>query len=359
MLIPPFLPSALPWQHAARVARWVAEIVPGPERAVAWTHPSEVLLETPRLRLRAFGPLVGAPAPDATGLDLPLLVVAPEVNGSHLADFGPGQSLVTALAAQGWTRVHLLEWRSACAATADDDVEGSIDAIEACIDALGGRVFLLGICQGGWESAIVAARRPEAVAGLALAAAPIDFRGGTLSALVDATPPSAYAGWVALGGGVMRGDLIRHGFTQLRFLERRVLDPLVVWNRLDDEDYLDRRHRLAAWYESRKDLPGRAYLRIVQELFRENRLIEGRFTVHGAPVDLGAYRGPVALVAGARDHITLPHQLFAAERAFPGRCARWTADAGHIGVVVTRDALDRVWPEVTRFLVAPENDATA
>ncbi len=333
------------WAPTSRALRFWTELVPGPEAEIGWHSPNRVVRERPHYRLRSFSPL-GSEA-------LPLLIVPPEINGSNLCDYGPGQSLVQVLLANGFPSVHAIEWTTATQATKDHDVDHSIQAILDCAEALGGRVHLLGICQGGWEAAVAAALRPGIAETLCLAAAPIDFRagGGTLTRLVDATPPAAYAGWVALGGGVMRGEFLRSGFTNLKFVERRVLDRWQLWNRLDDDGWMERRHRLGRWYHAKKDLPGRAYLRIVQELFRENRLIEGRFEVLGERVDLARITCPLALVAGARDHITLPEQLWAAEGACRAeRSRRFVVDAGHVGVVIRHDVDAAAWPGICAWL---------
>lgn len=335
------------WAPTARALRFWTELVPAPEVDIAWHTPNRVVAESPHHRLRSF-------APDAPGAaTLPVLVVPPEINGSNLCDYGPGQSLVQVLQAHGFPSVHAIEWRTATAATADFDVEQSIQAILASVAALGGRVHLVGICQGGWEAAVAVALRPQIAETLTLAAAPIDFRAGrgSLTRLVDATPPAAYEAWVRLGGGVMRGEFLRAGFTNLKFVERRVLDRWQLWNHLDDEAWMERRHRMGRWYHARKDLPGRAYLRIVQQLFRENRLVAGSFEVFGERVDLARVTCPLALLAGSRDHITLPEQLWAAESACrPERSRRFVVDAGHVGVVIRHDTQDPAWPSICDWL---------
>jgi poly(3-hydroxybutyrate) depolymerase len=310
------------------LGRYAVEVTPGPEQPVGWHTDNVVVLRAPHFLLRRFEPVREGPV---------LLVVPPEINGSNLCDYGPEQSLVQALHRGGFGTVYAVEWRSATQETKDYDVDHSIQAILDCLEAIGGRAHLLGICQGGWQALVVAALKPDAVETLTLAAAPVDFRSSesALTALVDATPMAVYEGMVALGGGVMRGEHLRTGFTNLRFWERRVLDRVALWNRLDDPEWMERRHRMGRWYHARKDLPGRAYLRIVQELFRENRLLRGEFEVLGQRVDLAAVTCPTALVAGEHDHITRPHQLFAAEAALSAsRCRRWTLPAGHVGVVI-------------------------
>lgn len=331
-----------------RAARFAVELTPSPEGAPTWHSPNDIVLERPHFRLRAFTPRPGR----AEG---PMLVIPPEINGSDLADYGPEQSLVEALQRGGFGAVHVLEWRTATQATKDLDIDDSVQAILDCIEELGGRAHVLGICQGGWEAAIAAALRPDAFASLTLAASPIDFRApeSALTRLVDATPMAAYEGLVALGGGVVRGEYLREGFTNLRFWERRVVDPVALWNGLDEPEWMDRRHRMERWYHARKDLPGRAYLRAVRELFKENRLLRGELVVSGQAVDLARIRCPLALVAGAHDHITLPPQVFAAEAATRAvRCRRWTLPAGHVGVVIKRGLAG--WDEVCDWLLSPD-----
>ncbi len=331
---------------ATRAARFWNEVVPGPEHEPAWTTPHSVVLEDAAFALRDFGG--GAP-----GSDFPLLIVAPEVNGSTLADYGPGQSLVQVAKGAGFGRVCVLHWKQITTATADRDVDDSIADIVRCIEALGGRAHLVGICQGGWESAIVAAIRPDLVASLTLAGAAIDFRAGdgAITRLVDCVPPAVYRAFVASGGGVMRGELLRFGFDNLQFVRRRLVDPLRLWNNLDNGTHLERRARMDRWYRVAKDLPGPQYLRVVEELFRGNRLIHGTFEVFGAPVDLTRVTCPIAMVAGSADHITLPEQVFAMGDVASSEQAReFLIPGGHIGLVVGSRAQRDHWPSIFEWI---------
>jgi len=329
-----------------RTRRFLAE---GPLRPppgeVRWSVPGEVVLRRPGMELRDFS------EPGAEGT--PMLIVAPEVNGAHIADFGEGQSLVRTVREHGFPRVALTVWRSATEATRHHSVDDSIAAVFDAIDHLGGRVHLLGICQGGWEAAVVAALRPDAVASLCLVAAPIDFHAsaGLIHATARATPPAAFDGLVALGGGVMRGDLLRRAFDALRPVQRPWVEWSRLWVGLDDPAFVERTRRLEAWYGAEKNLPGGMYRQAVEELFRENRLVRGDFVVHGVRVDLSVIRCPLALVAGARDHITPPPQVWAAEAAMsPSRVLRKTVDAGHVGVFIGRRALAEDWPPILEWL---------
>ena len=330
---------------------------PGPN----WTTDHHVLVEQPAYRLRVFEhPDDGAMGAHAAGgFDRPVLIVPPEVNRSHIVDFAPGQSLVQAVLDAGFRRVAVVDWRSAAPGrprwreVARRDVDDSLATILDCVDALGGSVHLIGLCQGGWESAMVAALHPGHVVSLTLVAAPIDFHAGdgVLEGVARAMPMGAYAAMVAAGGGVMRGELIATGFDNLLPLERYGLKWLRVWGMLDDEDAMERFHRLEDWYRCPKDLPGPMYLRAVRELFKRNSLVEGRFVALGRPVDLSRITCPLALVTGTRDHITPPPQTLAA-RELVSSTDKLEVEipAGHVGTFMGAAALRDHWPSVLRWL---------
>lgn len=312
----------------------------------AWHTSNRVLVEDAAHRLRDFG---GTAAAD----DPPLLIVPPEVNHSAIVDFGPGQSLVRTALDAGFARVAAVEWRSATAETAHRDVDDSIATLQAAIRTLGGRAHLVGLCQGGWESAVVAALEPSTVATLTLVAAPIDFHAGhgAIRRVAQLTPLPVYQALVRAGGGVMRGEFITTGFDNLLPFERYLLKPLSIWNRLDDEPWMSRFQRLEDWYKSPKDLPGVQYLRVVEQLFQQNRLIEGRFEVQGRKIDLGLIDMPLALVAGTKDHITPREQLFALrDHARSKRVLACELPAGHIGTFMGTESLRDHWPSILRWL---------
>jgi len=328
---------------------------------MAWTTPNEVILEHPAMQLREFW-LDGESIEErraAAGGAIPMLLVAPEVNGSSIADYGRKQSWVQQALRAGFGRVAVVHWRSATDAIKDHRVEDSISAVNAAIDALGGRVHLAGICQGGWEAAIVAATRPESAATLCVIGAAIDFEAGdaTLHRLVQAVPQEVYEGFVAAGGGVMRGSFLNQGFTMLQAWDRLVVNPLRIWNGIDDPRAQAHLDRFSAWYDSVKDLPGPMYLRVVEDLFRKNLLIRGEFTLDGVPVDLSQITCPTSMVAGSRDHITPAEQVFALDEAISARrTKRWTIDAGHVGVSIGRAVLRDSWPGIFSWLRAHAPD---
>jgi pimeloyl-ACP methyl ester carboxylesterase len=101
----------------------------------------------------------------------------------------------------------LTDWKSATDDMKYLEIDNYLADMIVAIDDLGGRVNLLGLCQGGWVAAMAAARFPEKVNSLALAGAPIDTDAGDgpIKRMAHASPMSFYQELlVALGGGLTK-----------------------------------------------------------------------------------------------------------------------------------------------------------
>lgn len=330
------------WEDQAR--RWQTWLeVMGEEPEPTWATPArEEVALTPSVHLRVYGEGEGVPA----------LVVTPQVNHSCIADFSPEQSLVRTLLEHGAPVVGVTDWQPP---GPHQDIAASLDEIDAAIRHLGGRVHLIGLCQGGWQVAMLSALRPERVASLTVAGAPIDAHAGStlLHAWVFGLPMAAFEALVAAGGGVLSGDALSAGFDLLRPFERGVANPALLWLNAHDEDYVRRHQDLRRWYRHNKGISGPLYLEVVRDLFKHNRLARGELVLRGQLVDLSRIGGRVHLVAGTRDHITPQEQVWALEALAPrARCERHLVDAGHIGVFMGRTSLATVWPAIARDLWA-------
>ena len=110
---------------------------------------------------------------------VPTLVLPPQAgHDSCIVDYSPDQSQIGAILNSGLERALSLDWIGATSETADASIDDYLDAIDGAIDYCGGRVNLIGDCQGGWLATIYAALHPERVNTLTLAGAPIDFHAG-------------------------------------------------------------------------------------------------------------------------------------------------------------------------------------
>ena len=104
--------------------------------------PNVVRLDLRTMTLRDYGRPGG----------IPTLVNAPFAgHRAMIADYHKGQSLVETLLANGVGHVALTDWKSADEDMKDFDIDNYLEELIVAIDDLGGRVNLVGLCQGGWS----------------------------------------------------------------------------------------------------------------------------------------------------------------------------------------------------------------
>jgi poly(3-hydroxyalkanoate) synthetase len=95
------------------------------------------------------------------------------------------------------------------------------------------------------------------------------------------------------------------------------------------------------------------YLEIVEQLFKENLLVKGDLEILGHKVDLTGINQPLFLIAGTRDDITPPDQLFAIENYVSSSVVdKKLADAGHIGVFMGKNVIKDIWTDLFKRLPA-------
>ena len=311
--------------------------------APCWAHEHEIVLETPIARVRDF-------SDPGTSAVVPTLVVPPQAgHDSCIVDYSERQSQIAVLRAAGLTHLLSLDWVGATTATKDATVDDYLAVIDAAVDhAGGGPVNLVGDCQGGWLATLWAALRPERVNTLTIAGAPIDFLvgGPVIGDYVQALPPAFYEGLVALGGGVLPGELLLGGFIAIN-PESEVTRQLALLGALSEPEHLVRYAAFEDWFKHTQDLPGAFYLWIVEHLFRRNALVAGELEIGGVLVDLKRIDAPLYLLGGAADHITPPPQVFAlAEHASTpaDRVVKRTTGGGHLGLFMGSEALRDHWP---------------
>ncbi|MHA6795123.1 alpha/beta fold hydrolase [Pseudonocardia bannensis] len=317
-------------------------------RVPQWHQPNEIVLSTPFAHLRDF--TAEAHRSDEV---VPTLVLPPQAgHSSTVVDFSPAQSQISVIRAAGLTRVYALEWRPATATTRHVTITDYLDMIDRSIRRMGGRANLIGDCQGGWLAAIYASLHPERVHTLTLAGAPIDFHAGesviaaSTIALTRAFGLAPYRALVALGGGNMPGRAVLGNFIGIQ-PQSEVSRQLQLLENIHDDGHVERYRVFEDWFKYTQDIPGAFYLWLVENLFWRNLLISGKLTVDGRRADMAAITSPLFLLAGSTDHITPPAQVFAAADAVSTpreHITQRTAQGGHLGLFMGRDALREDWP---------------
>lgn len=319
--------------------RFWAEVL-RPYQEQQWTLPNTVTFENDSLRLRRFSA--------SDGGKVPILILAP--NAGHHQNIS--EPLIRrCLGVDPGRPVYVVDWTPPTPYSRNrfDSMNDIAANITACVRRLGNRVHLFTLCQGAWAGAMYAALRPDTVVSYVNAAGPIDFGAGEgkILDICQKLPMSFYKNMVTLGGGVQKGEYQLFGFKSLNPYDRYVADYMDLWFAVCewDEDKIMKWRRFKEWYDQPVDLAGVWYLEAVDRLFKKNQLIKGELEILGERVDLKNIRCPVFLIAGDRDDITPPAQVFHMADYVSGTTrTKLIENAGHIGVFVKESSL-KYWEE--------------
>ena len=216
---------------------------------------------------------------------------------------------------------------------------------------------LVGLCQGGWVSAMIAARFPDKVNSLVLAGAPIDTDAGDgpIKRGAHDTPMSFYRDLVEMGGGLMKGEFMLQGWKNMHPAQHYVEDYVDLYEHIDEAAYIAKEEAFERCYENPIDLPGRWYLQVIEQVFKENRLAKGEFVGLGRKLNLHDIVCPAYLLAGSADDITTPEQVLGAANYIgttKDRIVQETVPGGHIGLFMGARTLKEHWPKIAKWITA-------
>ena len=318
-------------------------------RPARFHRPSAVTAEWPIARLRDFsvpgrGPMV------------PTLVVPPRSgHASCVVDLSEDESLLGTALSAGLTNLHCIEWLDPAGSTADSGIGAHLGVLADAVVALGGTANVIGFSQGGVLAAMHAARSPESVVTLTLAAAPIDCHRGRRP-LSDAVrrllgerfgaPAISALPWV----GLTTGHLQLTGL-QAAELPWSITRLARLWGGIGDAATIRAEAAYQDWLQQPQDVPAAFYRWSIEHLFMRNELARGVLTIGEDIVDLSAIECPLFLITGSADPIVPPDQLWAITGLVstpPRDIVRISADCGHLGLVAEAAILRTRWLPLLR-----------
>jgi poly(3-hydroxyalkanoate) synthetase len=283
------------------------------------------------------------PAPSAR----PVVIVAPfAVHDSAIADFAEGHSLAEALAREGASPLALTFWKSATAEMRDFGIDAYLSDLNVAVDDLGGRVSLVGICQGGWLAAAYAARFPHKVEKLVAAAAPLDPGAAEshITRSLAQTPPEAIARALALAGGRVSGTMSSALFGANWSPEFNAEAALQGADAATAQKF-------DVWNARTVDLPGAYFAQTAEWIFRENRLAKGSFPALGREVGLAEIAAPIFALAASDDAVVAPRQVTAVEsKCRRAKVAVRVEPGRHLSLFMGRRTLSTAWRDIARWL---------
>ncbi|QBF33229.1 DUF3141 domain-containing protein [Thalassococcus sp. S3] len=217
---------------------------------------------------------------------------------------------------------------------------------------------IIGNCQGGWATAILAATHLDLIGPIVLNGAPMSYWGGKLGqdpmryagGLSGGTFPAAFSS--DLNGGVFDGANLVQNFEAQnpgRTWFRKYYDLY----RASDRNAAHRFLEFERWWGAFFMMTEAEIVWILENLFIGNRLSQNQAQLEpGVPIDLKAIRAPIICFASHGDNITPPAQalnwildIFADETEIETRGQRIVymvhPDVGHLGIFVSSSVAKR------------------
>jgi polyhydroxyalkanoate synthase len=288
----------------------------------------------------------------------PILLVPSLINRWYVLDLGPERSFIEWLVAQGHL-VYCIDWGTPGAEDRYltwDDIAGRYlgRAVRLCAreTPMPGRqangTHVLGYCLGGTLAASYVAAFPDGVASFTALAAPIDFQhAGIMSAWTRTKTFDVRSILEAFGN--IPWPLMQASFRMLRpTLQAAKLVSLL--DRAWDDEFLDGFLATEQWGNDNVSFPGECYARYIEDLYRQNQLVGGTFSVLGRPARLPSIKCPTLAIAFADDHIVPVPSAQPLIDLVGARDKQILVDrGGHVGAVVSKKAATRLWPAMSTF----------
>ena len=316
-----------------------------------WTTPNKININLDTMKLRDFSVF-------GVSHEIPTLVIAPYAGQSAtIADFAKRKSLVEVLLTNGLKKVFVTDWKPATLAMKDFGINKYLNDLDQAVIRLGGKVNLVGLCQGGWIGLMYAARYPKNVHTIVLAGSPIDTDAGhgAIKNMAHSLPMTFYEEMVHMGGGLISGKVMLAGWKNMKPQEQYFQKYLQLYEHIEDKNYVERTEKFEEWYENVYDLPGAYYLETIRHIFKENELVKGGFIALGEALSLKKIICPVYMLAGSKDDITPADQVFDAGKYLgtPEKLiVKNLTESGHLGLFMGSKTLETVWPQITHWILA-------
>ena len=225
---------------------------------------------------------------------------------------------------------------------------------------------VMGNCQGGWATAILAATNPDLTGPICLNGAPMSYWGGKVGqdpmrysgGLVGGVLPAMIAG--DLQGGVFDGADLVLNFESLNPGRKWFAEYFDLYRQPDGD--LDRFLNFEKWWGGFYLMTTEEITWIVENLFVGNKLATNTAQIEpGRPIDLKRISAPVICFASHGDNITPPAQAlnwivdtYASEQEIEiqGQRILYMLDdrVGHLGIFVSSKIANKQYNQMAETL---------
>jgi polyhydroxyalkanoate synthase subunit PhaC len=340
------------WNQAAENLRNFNRLL-NTDAEIAQT-PKHVVWTLNKAKLYRYSPVLPADQRKKT----PLLLVFAIMNRPHVLDLRPGHSFVEYMLRHGYD-LYLLDWGipgpEDCQLTFDDYALEYLPRVIRKMKRVSGQeeFSMLGWCLGALISTLYASLRPDdGLKNLVLLTAPLDFSDKAAGGFVRWTShPSFNPNRLVDVMGNIPGEMIDAGAKMLKPVENYIGSYVNLWENIEDEHRTDAWHAMNTWVRDIIPMAGAAYRQLINDFYKDNRLIEGTLSIRGEPVRLENLRANLLNVIADADHITPPCQSVGVmDQVGSTDKEVLHVRGGHIGIMAGRGAEKNTWPHLEEWL---------
>lgn len=312
--------------------------------------PSEVVYEIERVRLlhyKAQGPVK---------YRTPLVFVYALINRPYILDLKQGKSVVEHFVRAGFD-TYLIDWGVPTHAdrhqTLDDYINGYMMDIFEFIRERNNvdQISTVGYCMGGTMSAMFTALHQKMVKNLILMAAGIDFstREGLINLWGDAKYFDVDKFVDTLGN--CPAEFLQASFLMLKPIGNLIEKPVSLFEKIEDENFVDDYMHMETWLNDNIPVPGEAYREFIKFLYQQNLLVRGQMPIGKHIVNLQHITCPVLNLMASKDDLVPAASSQPFTELIGSKDKKMIVfPAGHIGLAVGSKAQKELWPQVCDWL---------
>ncbi|MBL4637258.1 MAG: alpha/beta fold hydrolase [Kofleriaceae bacterium] len=290
----------------------------------------------------------------------PIVMVPSLINRHYVLDLAPEKSMVAYLVEQGHD-VYIIDWgkpgREDKFLTLDDIADRYIGRATRVAARLSGvsKVHLLGYCMGGIFTTMHIARRPERIASHVAIAAPLSFDNGGILSTWTRSPKFDVNALVDAFGNVP-ARLLQASFHMLK-------PTLGLWKRANvvdraaNDEFLDGFVATEHWGKDNIDFPGEVFRALIEDLYRNDGIMQETICLGGEPVRLGNIETPTLIVTFEHDYIVPKESaMVMLDKISSEDQEHIHLNGGHVGAVVSRKAATGLWPQLSQWWIQHETE---
>lgn len=283
----------------------------------------------------------------------PILVIYSLINRHYILDLLPKISVIKNLQRQGFD-IYTTDWNNPTSYSHDLTLETYAEeyveyAVEKIKEISGSKkVSLLGYCWGGIFALIYAAMYPQNVKNLILHATPTDIE-------KEETTIENWTAHLNVNNLIDAFGNVPGWFLNLAFFLRNPVEMLLKYPKYFSEprnlDEIKQFFAIETWLYDSIPIIGEIYREIVEQVYRNNLLIKNKMKVGNDIINLKNITMPVLNIVGTEDDLVPPSASKSVIDVIGSTDKKLIEfPTGHVGLCISRNAHEKLWPEVGKWL---------